>query len=94
MMQSKAHVLVVDDDPGIRRQIGDRLASRGHRVDEASTGAIALDMFRRESPDLAILDLHLPDTNGRKRIAKVADIGLTRPIQPEQTDDIKSCPSL
>ena len=64
MNPSKAHVLIVDDDPSIRRQIGDRMASRGHRVEEAATGAVALQMLRRESPDLAILDLDLPDTTG------------------------------
>ena len=64
MNPSKAHVLIVDDDPSIRRQIGDRMASQGHRVEEAATGAVALQMLRRESPDLAILDLGLPGVSG------------------------------
>jgi two-component system, OmpR family, KDP operon response regulator KdpE len=57
-------VLVVDDEPQIRRSLRVTLRANGYDVDEAPTGEAALDLASTNPPLLVILDLSLPDTNG------------------------------
>ena len=47
-------ILVVDDEPPIRRLLRNTLAVQDYRVVEAATGKEALDVARRERPDLVI----------------------------------------
>jgi len=58
-------VLVVEDDAGIRRVLRTLLDAEGYRVAEASTGARALIEAQGHRPDLAIVDLGLPDGDGQ-----------------------------
>ena len=57
-------ILIADDDSAITTAISVRLASEGHRCIVARSGAEALGCFDRESPDLVICDLHMPDGDG------------------------------
>jgi two-component system, OmpR family, KDP operon response regulator KdpE len=57
-------VLVVDDDPAIRRFLRVSLTAHGHKVFEAETGAEALASATSSRPDVIILDLGLPDADG------------------------------
>jgi len=57
-------VLVVDDDPAIRRAILAAVRSEGYAVMEAGTGHEALEQAARRLPDLIILDVMLPDLSG------------------------------
>jgi two-component system, OmpR family, KDP operon response regulator KdpE len=59
-----ARVLVVDDEPHIRRTLELNLAARGYRVDLATTGETAIELAARKHPDLVILDLGLPGVDG------------------------------
>ena len=61
---STGRVLVVDDEPQIRRSLRVTLRANGYDVDEAATGEAALDLASVNPPLLVILDLSLPDTNG------------------------------
>lgn len=57
-------VLIVDDEPVIIRLVRDYLERAGFEVMTATTGAGALREFTRRRPDLVILDLTLPETDG------------------------------
>jgi len=57
-------VLVVDDEPQIRRSLRVTLRANGYEVDEAATGEAALDVVAVSPPLLVILDLSLPDSDG------------------------------
>jgi len=57
-------VLVVDDEPAIRRYLRISLGAYGHTVFEAATGQAAVAFAGRQRPDMVILDLGLPDLNG------------------------------
>ena len=61
-------VLVVDDEPPIRRLLRTSLGAQGWRVDEAATAAEALARIARATPDVVILDLGLPDRDGLELI--------------------------
>jgi len=61
---SGAKILVVDDEPQIRRMMRATLTSTGHQVDEARTGEEALEKFREFLPDLVLLDLNMPGMGG------------------------------
>jgi PAS domain S-box-containing protein len=56
--------LVVDDDEGIRSLFQRSFAEDGWTVDEAENGAVALDLARRNRPDLILLDLMMPVMDG------------------------------
>ena len=60
----KKRVLVVEDDPGLGRAIGDNLRLDGYEVECAADGATALATAKEFSPDLVVLDLMLPDRDG------------------------------
>jgi two-component system, OmpR family, KDP operon response regulator KdpE len=57
-------ILVVDDEPPIRRLLRTSLTAQGYRVVEAATAAAALAEIRDHEPDVVILDLGLPDSDG------------------------------
>lgn len=59
-----SHILVVDDEPQIRRALTTNLRARGFEVDEAQTGEEALEIAARVRPDLVVLDLGLPGIDG------------------------------
>lgn len=59
-----AQILIVDDEPAIRRLLRTALARGGFEAHEADTARAALDSARRDKPDLALLDLGLPDRDG------------------------------
>jgi two-component system, OmpR family, KDP operon response regulator KdpE len=59
-----AVVLIVDDEPQIRRVLRTTLASHGYAVLEARTGDEALDLIRGEHVDLVLLDLNMPGRSG------------------------------
>lgn len=62
-------VLVVDDEPQILRALRINLAAHGYEVETADTGAAALRKAAGIKPDLIVLDLGLPDMDGREVIA-------------------------
>jgi two-component system KDP operon response regulator KdpE len=57
-------VLVVDDDPRIRRTLSINLRARGYDVEAAADGRSALQVVSERTPDLVVLDLGLPDLDG------------------------------
>jgi two-component system, OmpR family, KDP operon response regulator KdpE len=57
-------ILIVDDEPAIRRLIRRAVERAGHSVEEAATAAEALAHARREGCELVLLDLGLPDRDG------------------------------
>jgi two-component system, OmpR family, KDP operon response regulator KdpE len=57
-------ILVVDDEPQIRRVVRNAVEEEATRVIEASTGREAIDLATVERPDLVVLDLGLPDIAG------------------------------
>jgi DNA-binding response OmpR family regulator len=59
-------ILVVDDEPKVARLARDYLEKNGFRVIVCGDGQSALTMARREKPDLVILDLMLPNIDGRE----------------------------
>ncbi|HET9139800.1 response regulator transcription factor [Actinophytocola sp.] len=59
------NVLLVEDDPVIRRALIRGLTERGHAVDSAATGMAGLERAVANRPDLVVLDLGLPDVDGR-----------------------------
>lgn len=64
MPESGFRILVVDDQPSIRRFLRTSLAARGHTIFEAENGEMALSEAVVRHPDLVILDLGLPDRDG------------------------------
>jgi two-component system KDP operon response regulator KdpE len=57
-------VLVVDDEPQIRRALSLNLAARGYEIVEATSGEAALTAVAEEHPDIVLLDLGLPGMDG------------------------------
>jgi two-component system, OmpR family, KDP operon response regulator KdpE len=57
-------VLVVDDEPQIRRALAINLRARGYDVELAEDGRAALDVAARSHPDVVVLDLGLPELDG------------------------------
>ena len=73
-------VLVVDDEPPIRRFLRTSLTAQGYDVTEAEDGARALEEMRRRPPDLLVLDLGLPVLDGLEVIRRLRGDGITAPI--------------
>ena len=65
-MSQTATLLVIDDEPQIRRFLRISLTSQGYKVIEAATGADGLAQAALGRPDLVVLDLGLPDMDGRQ----------------------------
>lgn len=85
-------VLLVEDDRMVRRDVALALTARGFRVLESDLGKVGWDLFLSKRPDLAILDLTLPDVGGialcekirgHKELGRTPVIILTGRSQPD-----------
>jgi two-component system KDP operon response regulator KdpE len=83
-------ILVVDDEPPIRRLLRTGLGTQGYVVSEAASGREAQDCLARERLDLLVLDLGLPDQNGLDLLRELRDQGSDIPIVilSSRTDEI------
>ncbi|MBF0561025.1 MAG: response regulator [Alphaproteobacteria bacterium] len=64
-----AKILVIDDEPQIRKFLRISLGANGHEVFEAETAMQGIERFRTLRPELVILDLGLPDMDGQEIIS-------------------------
>ncbi len=70
-MSNGARILIIDDEPQIRRFLRTGLHGHGYQVLEAANGNGGLDQVASSKPDLVILDLGLPDLDGVEVIRNV-----------------------
>jgi len=75
MTGDAAIILIVEDEPPIRRLLRATLGANDYRVLEAGTGAEAVGALRHHRPDLVLLDLGLPDIDGLQLIADIRKLG-------------------
>ncbi|HLY07407.1 MAG TPA: response regulator transcription factor [Rhizomicrobium sp.] len=73
-------VLVVDDEPPIRRFLRTSLTAQGYQVFEAEDGPAARTALQRNAIDILVLDLGLPGADGFEIIKQVRDSGSALPI--------------
>ena len=66
-------VLIVDDDSALVEVLTLRLKAQGFKTLSAGSGSQGLSMARREQPDLIVLDLRLPDSDGFTICQELAD---------------------
>jgi len=66
-------VLVVDDEGDIRLLARLILEHNGYEVLEAASGQAALDLLKREEPDLILLDVRMPEMDGWAVLAQISD---------------------
>jgi len=87
-------ILVVDDEPEIRRFLRASLRAQQHEIIEAETGSAALSAVRNEHPDLVILDLGLPDIDGVEVTQKLRAWSqvpiIILSVRDRETDKIKA----
>lgn len=73
-------ILIVDDEPAIRRFLRTALIAQGYRVEEAPDGEAALDFLKRNVVDLTVLDLGLPGMDGLEVVRTLRAQGSVTPI--------------
>lgn len=64
-------ILIVDDDPQIRRPLKDRLEANGYRVLQAENGTRGLELAAEENPDMVLLDLQMPEMDGLEVLSRL-----------------------
>lgn len=83
-------ILIVDDEPPIRRFLRTSLIAQGYRITEAEDGAEALEILRKDPIDVLVLDLGLPKIDGFDVIKALRDSGSSVPIivLSSRTDEV------
>jgi DNA-binding response OmpR family regulator len=76
-MNSRAAVLVIDDEPGIREMLAYELSMEGFDVETAESGMAAVEALKRRKFDLAVTDLKMPGMDG------VATVEALRSLDPD-----------
>ena len=89
------NLLVVDDEPGIRRVIRNSLGATGYAIEEAPNGEAALGMFQRSRCDLVLLDINMPGMGGIetcRRIRRLApDAGIVMiSVRGQEEDKVRA----
>ena len=80
MTNQTVSILVVDDEPPIRKLLRVGLGSQGYTVSEAPNAKAAIEILQTERPDLILLDLGLPGMTGLELLGKWRGDGLDIPV--------------
>jgi DNA-binding NtrC family response regulator len=73
-------VLVIDDEEGIRDILDTILRRKGYDVVLADGGRKGLELFRRERPDVVVLDLNMPEMNGMAVFQHIRQLNPGQPV--------------
>ena len=74
-------VLVADDNPLIAQGLAERLRSLGHEpIGPAADGEEAIELARKNTPDLYLFDIEMPNVDGLEAAEQLAGEGLRRPV--------------
>jgi DNA-binding response OmpR family regulator len=79
-MSDKIRLLLVDDEPDIRRELKETLEREGFDVETVSNGKSALELIPRLQPALIILDVVMPDIDGRETVRRLRKRGDWTPV--------------
>jgi len=79
-MNVQQRILVVDDEPAIRRFLRTSLSAQGYSVLEAEDGETGLAMLHRNAVDVLVLDLGLPGIGGLEVLKRMREEGSTVPV--------------
>ncbi|MGR8980525.1 MAG: sigma-54-dependent transcriptional regulator [Gammaproteobacteria bacterium] len=81
MNANTPRILVVDDEPEIRRLVGEILEDEGYQVEMAESAGFARDLKKSKNPSLILLDIWMPDTDGITLLKEwVAEEGTLCPV--------------
>lgn len=72
--QTRRHVLIVDDEPAVRRTVRGVLESAGFECEESENGASALEWLKEHHTDVIIVDYQMPNMNGLHLLERVQSI--------------------
>lgn len=75
-----AHILIIEDEPELASGLRDNLEFEKHTVGHAANGKDGLQLLSRQSPDLVLLDIMLPDMDGFEVCKRMRDAGFKMPI--------------
>lgn len=91
---SQTHILIVDDEPSIRRFVGAGLRAEGFEVTETVDGEQAVQAVEESSPDLMILDIMMPKMDGFEVCRRVREWShvpiIMLSVMGEEQDKVKS----
>ncbi len=73
-------ILLIEDEPAMVLGLTDALSFEGYRTVSAGTGRLGVELAKAEKPDLVLLDLMLPDTNGYEVCTQLRRLSRTVPI--------------
>jgi len=72
-MDTKQHVLVIDDEVAVRTALCVALEQAGYTTSNAEDGAAGIEMATREHPNLILLDIVMPKLNGMELLARLRE---------------------
>ena len=64
MINSKARILIVDDEDDLRTLLRDLLSVQGYQISSAADGEEAISLLKRDKFDITLLDIQMPNMNG------------------------------
>jgi two-component system, OmpR family, KDP operon response regulator KdpE len=80
MTNSAVRILIIDDEPPIRKLLRVGLSTQGYAISEAMNAKVAAELVETDKPDLILLDLGLPDMAGHDLLEKWRRDGIDLPI--------------
>lgn len=94
MSDSPKKILIVEDEPSLIFTLEDTLKNEGYETFTSKDGTDAIDIVKKEKPDLMVLDLMLPGISGYEICKKVRDLDYTFPIimltaKDQEADKVK-----
>ena len=86
-----ARILIIDDDQSILESLEMYFVEKGHTIAKAATGKTGLELFRRQKPDIVILDIRLPDVSGMELLKRMQALDpISKVIMITAFQDMKS----
>jgi DNA-binding response OmpR family regulator len=82
-----ASIVLIEDDAKIRQILAERLAERGHDVTTARVGLAGLEIVIKDSPDVVVLDMGLPDVDGSEVLKMIRAVSAVPVIIATARDD-------